>query len=171
MKKHNGMRPIDIVILMKIIALKHKKRGWDNKSVAQSLYVSASETSESLNRSMIAGLLDESKRRIQRRNLSDFMLHGFKYVFPQKPGALQRGMPTAHSAPMFKAEFVSEQNYVWPDPAGRALGFVIEPLYPKVPQACREDETLWELLAISEMLRVGSAREVLLAKRHLVKFI
>jgi predicted transcriptional regulator len=52
------MRPHDIVILLKIIAIKHDD--WKNSDLAQSLQISASEISEALNRCMIAGLIDTS---------------------------------------------------------------------------------------------------------------
>ena len=51
MKKHNGMRPQDIVVLLKIIALKHDE--WNNSDLAQSLKISPSEISEVLNRCKI----------------------------------------------------------------------------------------------------------------------
>jgi predicted transcriptional regulator len=48
-KKHNGMRPHDVVILLKIIALDNEN--WMMKDIANTLYISSSEVSESLNRS------------------------------------------------------------------------------------------------------------------------
>jgi len=56
MKKHNGMRPQDIVVLLKIIALGHDN--WYNSQLAQSLKISLSEISEVLNRCRIAGLIE-----------------------------------------------------------------------------------------------------------------
>ena len=49
MKKHNGMRPHDIVILLKIAA--KGKTQWFMKDLSYELSISASEISESLNRS------------------------------------------------------------------------------------------------------------------------
>lgn len=165
------MRPLDVVVLMKLLSFKAGRKTWLNKDVAKSLFISASEVSESLNRSAIAELLDDTKRRIRHKNTIEFLQYGLKYVFPQQPGTLQRGMPTAHSAPMFKQFFVSKEGYVWPDPAGRALGYMLEPLYPTVPQACREDEVLWELMALVEMLRVGKTREVNFANKRLMQYL
>ena len=173
MKKQSGMRPLDVVVLMKLVALQleNTKKPWTLREIAQSLFLSASEVSESLNRSSIAGLLDGSKKQIQALNLLDFLQYGLKYVFPQQPGAYQRGMPTAHSAPMFKDALVSSETYVWPEPFGQTSGFVIEPLYPTIPKACREDEQLWALMALVEMLRVGKTREVKFAVTHLKDFL
>ena len=92
------MRPLDIVILLKIAT---KEKGeWLNKDLAHELGISASEVSESLNRSWLAGFLDETKKKLFRNALLEFLCHGLKYVFPQKPGELAQGMPTAHSAPI-----------------------------------------------------------------------
>jgi hypothetical protein len=53
MKKHSGMRPHDIVILLKIAA--KDDRDWYMKDLAYELGISASEISESIHRSVIAG--------------------------------------------------------------------------------------------------------------------
>src|SRR5690625_1798737 len=97
MKKHNGMRPQDIVILLKIVA--KGDESWYMKDLSHELNISASEISESLNRSALAGLVTPDKKAIRKRNLLEFLLHGLKYAYPQRPGAIVRGMPTAHSAP------------------------------------------------------------------------
>jgi hypothetical protein len=48
-----GMRPQEIVILCKMIC--NGDIPWQNKEPAEALFISASEVSESLNRSMLAG--------------------------------------------------------------------------------------------------------------------
>lgn len=165
MKKHNGMRPHDVVILLKIIAFDNEN--WMMKDIANQLYISSSEVSESLNRSVWAGLITNDKRRIFKSALIDFIVHGLKYVYPQKPGAMVRGIKTAHSAPPLAAEINSEQNYVWPYAEGDSRGFSIEPLHPNVPKACLEDSKLYELLALLDAIRIGSTREQNLAIKEL----
>jgi hypothetical protein len=165
MKKHNGMRPLDIVVLLKIIAF--NRQDWLQKNIAEELKVSSSEISESLNRSSIAGLIDTTHRLVLRRSLIDFLQFGLKYVFPQQPGALIVGVPTAHSAPVLANFFIANDVYVWPDAAGNIRGQAIEPLYSTVPQACRQDSLLYELLALIDVLRVGRTREVSLAQNML----
>ena len=59
MKKHNGMRPQDIVVLLKIIAL--QTDNWRNIDIANALHISPSEISEALNRCRIARLIDNKK--------------------------------------------------------------------------------------------------------------
>lgn len=157
MKKHNGMRPHDVVILLKIIAIDNEN--WMMKDIANKLHISSSEVSESLNRSVWAGLMTNDKRRIFKSALLDFITHGLKYVYPQKPGAMVRGIKTAHSAPPLSSEINSEQNYVWPYAEGDSRGFAIEPLHPNVPIACLEDHKLYELLALLDAIRIGNTRE------------
>ena len=97
MKKHGGMRPQDIAILLWIASLKNEQ--WTMKDVSIKVRVSASEVSESLHRSSYAGLLSADKRIVLKNSLLEFIEHGLKYVFPVQPGSITRGMLTAHSAP------------------------------------------------------------------------
>ncbi len=156
MKKHNGMRPHDIVILLKIAT---KTEPWLMKNLASELKISASEISESINRSVIAGLIGSDKRTLNRLALLDFLQSGLRYVYPQQPGALVRGIVTAHSAPPLNREIMSEENFVWPYAKGETRGQAIEPLHPKIPEVCLGDNELYELLALTDSLRVGKARE------------
>ena len=165
MKKHNGMRPHDIVVLLKIAA--KGKQNWFMKDLSYELNISASEISESLTRSKFAGLIAPNKKSIMRLALMDFLEHGIKYVYPQQPGAIVRGIPTAHSAPPLNNTIVSEEHYVWPYAKGKKRGQAIEPLYASVVEAVLKDDKLYELLALVDALRVGRAREKEIALREL----
>ena len=103
MKAHNGMRPHDIAVLLKIIALGDQP--WKNKDLAASLYLSPSEISESISRSEFAGLISSNRRKVFQIAVESFLKNGLKYVFPVKPGSLIKGMPTAHSAPIMSQYF------------------------------------------------------------------
>ena len=161
MKNHSGMRPQDIVILLKIAA--KGKQKWYMKDLSIELGISASEISESINRSVIAGLIASNKKRLMKLALLDFLEHGLRYVYPQRPGALVRGLPTAHSAPPLNASIVSNEPYVWPYAQGTVRGQAIEPLYPRVAEACLKDPVFYEYIALCDALRVGRAREKNLA--------
>lgn len=169
MRKHNGMRPQDIVILLKIIA--YKGTDWHLKDLARDLYISPSEVSESLNRSREAGLVDYYKKRINRQSLMEFLQHGLPYVFPQRPGAVVNGIPTAHSHPFMKQHFRSDSNFVWPDTQGKVRGEAIDPFYPKQIYAARDDNDLYKLLALTDVMRVGRTREAGIAINELSKMI
>jgi hypothetical protein len=167
MKKHNGMRPQDILILLKMVSLEGQH--FYLRDLSQQLSISPSEVSESVNRSMLAGLIAGDKKTVMRKALLEFLIHGLPYVFPQKPGALAPGMPTAHSAPPLNKEFKSDERYIWPDPKGEVRGQIIEPFHPGQVNAAKQDHKLYELLALSDALRVGKVREKKIAEEELRK--
>lgn len=164
-----SISPIDIVILLKIIASKQNQ--WFQIQIADSLFISQSEVSKSLNRSSYAGLYDPKGKKVMRMAFMELLQYGIKYVFPQQPGAIVRGVPTAHSAPPLDAIIQSEEKYVWPSGKGSARGQSIIPLYPSVVDAVKLDSLLHELLALVDVLRVGRARERELAIQELKKRI
>lgn len=159
------MRPQDIAILLKIISLRNEN--WQLKDISNALNLSISEISESLNRSRLAGLVDFNKKRVNRQNLAEFLEHGVKYVFPIEPGAIVRGIPTAHSHPFLQKQFSSEQPYVWPDRDGEILGQMIEPLYPGQTKAVRQDPSYYKMMALLDVMRVGKVREIKVATKEL----
>jgi hypothetical protein len=169
MKSHNGMRPQDVVILLKILIMNELK--WQYRDLAFHLHLSVSEISESLNRSHIAGLIDESKRKVRRQSLMEFIEHGLHYVFPQLPGRLVAGLPTAHSHPFYAQKIISDMPFVWPEIDGPVRGQAIQPLYKTVPQAIKTDATLYKLLASIDIIRVGNTRELKLALHELHQFV
>jgi hypothetical protein len=151
------MRPQDVVVLLKILTLPYNT--WQNKDLADSLGISQSEVTESLNRSDLARLFNKSIRKPNRNNLYDFLVHGLPYVFPQLPGTLVRGIPTAHSHAAFTSKFNSEIQYVWPYPKGETMGLSIEPFYRNQVNAALNDKDLYLLLACLDVMRVGKVRE------------
>ncbi len=166
MKKHNGMRPQDIVVLLKIVASDDKE--WRNIDIAHDIKISPSEVSEALNRCRIAGLIDSKKRKVNTNSFYEFVTYGLKYVFPAEPGAVVKGVPTAHSATPLK-EYISAGSdiYVWPYAKGTQRGQAIETLYKTLPQVVKEGDLFYELLAIVDTLRVGRVREIKIAMEEL----
>ena len=157
MKKHSGMRLHDIVVLLKIAAKKDVP--WLMKDLAIELGISGSEISESLHRSSLAGLITKDKQQLMKLSILDFLEHGLRYVYPQQPGAKVRGVPTAHAAAPLSELILSDEAYVWPYGEGKVRGESIEPLHPKVPEACLRDSEFYEYMALCDALRVGRARE------------
>ena len=106
---------------------------------------------------------------LQYAALLEFLVHGVKYAFPPKRGALTRGMPTGYAAPPLNKVIVgsSEPPPVWPFAEGTVRGEEFEPLYPSVPQAAARDSRLYELLALVDAVRDGRARERNLAAKEL----
>jgi predicted transcriptional regulator len=159
------MRPQDIVILLKIAT--YGDSDWYMKDVANDLFISPSEVTESINRSVLAGLITNNKKRIMKSALCDFLVYGLKYVYPVKPEAMARGIKTSHSAQPLSDRILSEEVYVWSYAEGDARGFAIEPLHPNVPKACLKDSRLYELLALVDAVRIGNKREFILAVSEL----
>jgi DNA-binding transcriptional MocR family regulator len=166
-EKQQIMSPHDIVILLKIVSC--GDRLWFQKPLAEALGISQSEISKSLNRSKYAGLLAPNGKTVMRMALLEFLQYGLRYVFPIKPGAVVRGVPTSHSAKPLSDVIQSSEAYVWPYGKGTVRGHGIVPLYPSVPEAALKDEKLHELLALADALRVGRARERELAVKELKK--
>ena len=162
MKQHHGMRPQDIVVLLKIIASDNNQ--WRNLDIAYSLKISPSEVSEVLNRCKIAKLINKEKREVHLNALTEFLVYGLKYVFPAEPGAIAKGIPTAHSASPIKEKIISStESYVWPNSKGNLRGQSIDPLYKTIPEAALEDQEFYELIALVDTIRIGKAREVKMA--------
>ncbi len=110
------MRPQDIVILLKIISKGNQP--WQNKDLAAELFISQSEISDSLNRSLVAGLVNADKKKVFKKSLLEFIEYGLHYVFPAIPSTEVNGIYTAHARPFMKENFFSETAYVWPQPRG-----------------------------------------------------
>ena len=161
MKKHSGMRPHDIAILLKIAS--KGQQHWYMKDLAYELNISASEISESVNRSLIAGLIGNDKKSLKKLAILDFLKSGLRYVYPQQPGSMVRGIGTAHSAPPLVSKILSDEQYVWPYAKGNLRGQAIEPLHPHTPTACLKDSIYYEFMALVDAIRVGRIREQNLA--------
>ena len=161
------LKPQDIYILLKLIAIKGKD--WSYSSLADELYMSPSEVHAGIKRATTAKLFDANRKKPIKKSLEEFLIHGIKYAYPPEPGALTRGIPTSHAAPPLN-KIISqskEEPPVWPDPEGHALGFAFPPLFKSVPKAIAIDPNLYELLALVDAIRGGRARERDIAVREL----
>ena len=158
------------MVLLKILSKADEV--WQSKDLANELFISQSEISDSLNRSSVGGLLEAGiKKKVFRKSLIEFIEHGLHYVFPVVPGGMVNGIYTAHSYPFMNQYFSSELSYVWPDHRGEVRGLSIEPLYKQQVKAAKKDEILYKMLALIDVIRVGKVREVEVAMRELKKII
>jgi hypothetical protein len=167
MNQHHGMRPQDIAVLLKIII---SNPGWMSKDIAQDLVLSPAEVSYSLQRSAQAGLLDASKKKVMRKAFLEFIQYGLPRVFPAIRGPLAVGIPTAFSSPAISPYLMTNQLndlVIWPHAEGEARGETINPLYPNAVQAALKDETLYHLLSLVDVMRMGKVREKEIALRLL----
>ncbi|MFN0215388.1 MAG: hypothetical protein ACKVT2_14115 [Saprospiraceae bacterium] len=155
------LRPQDLVILLKLIL--EEGSAWNQISLAKSLFISQSEVSASLKRSAYARLLQNKGKEVARQPFMDLLQYGVPFMFPQQPGVVVRGIPTAHSAEPLVQLISSTENYVWPYAKGHMRGQSILPLYPSVVLAVELNPQLYEYLALIDAIRVGRAREKNLA--------
>ena len=163
------MRPQDVVVLLKIISYQGKH--WYNKTIASELNLSPAEISLSLERSAHSGLINTEKKLVKKQALFEFIKYGLRYVFPQLPGDISRGMLTGISHPYIRDKFISDRNYVWPHPYGEDKGLSVLPLYPGAVDAARKDAQLYLMLTLIDILRIGRTRERNFAITELEKMI
>ncbi|WP_221432459.1 hypothetical protein [Arcicella rosea] len=177
------MRPQDIVIILDLISMELSDNeevssveqpnvSIQNKNIAYSLKMSEAEVSESLRRSEYAGLITDIKtKKVNQRAFLAFLLNGLKFVFPTHPGALVRGVPTAHSAMPLSKGIISDELFVWESSEGEARGQAIIPLYHTVPDIVGQNKKLYELLSLVDAIRTGNARITNIASQELEKRI
>jgi DNA-binding transcriptional ArsR family regulator len=145
------------------------------RALAESLGLSKSEISNSIVRCREAGLVtndyETSLPKVNRPALLKITEHALKYFFPVKPGALVRGIPTGFASPVLTRHLKSagEIIHVWPDPQGKERGQAIEPIYKTVPEAVKNDRTLYHYLALVDSIRLGGPRETSVAIQLLKK--
>lgn len=151
------MKPQDVVVLLKIIAMGDDD--WRQITLAQSLKMSQSEISQAVARARYSGLIDEGGKYVMRQSFMDFLQYGLSVVFPARPSAVVRGVPTAHSAAPLNQVIESGDMYVWPWAKGESRGQGIAPLYATLPEAVLNDAVLYELIALVDSLRIGRVRE------------
>lgn len=158
-----SLKPQDILVVLKLVAMGPQPRPWSYASLAVELGMSPSQLHSAIRRALAAQLaVREGERTAPHiRNLEEFLVHGLKYAFIPEKGELTRGIPTAHAAPPLNKLFAStgEPPPVWPDPEGKARGMAFSPLYKLAPRAALADPRLYELLAIVDAIRGGRARE------------
>jgi hypothetical protein len=162
------LKPQDIVVLLKLLTSGNKRPSY--AQLAVDLYMSPSEVHASIRRARAARLIHgpELGDCVNAKALEEFLFHGIKYAFAAEKGGMTRGMPTASAAEPLSHKMTQEDPVpVWPFEQGQKRGYAFLPLYKKAPQAALKDPKLYQLLALVDALRDGSARERELAKREL----
>lgn len=175
------MKGQDIVVLLKLASLEDYAKEVDHESpppgpvagedpysvrgLEAALGISKTEISASLKRSIASGLAIKDRKtdrpKPSRRHLREFIVHGLKFVFPAKPGAMQRGLPTAFAAPVLRETLHSAGSliFVWPYAHAKEMGQSVDPLFKSVPEACEKDKRLYAYLALVDAIRIGNQRE------------
>ena len=164
----------DVLLLLKLLASNDDAASFNR--LALELSMSPAEVHQAAKRAEFAGLLaliPEGRchaKKVNRRALVEFLLHGMQYVFPPVRGPVTRGIPTSFGAPCFpKLISGDELPPVWPAADGAVRGLSFSPLYRSVPIAAQRDPALYQLLVLVDALRGGKAREREVAKHDLLR--
>lgn len=161
-----SLKPQDLAMAFKLVCLAGQKMPY--VQLAQAMQMSQFEAHACITRLTSARLLTEvnGAPALVMPAFRPLVLQGAPYFFPAVRGEMTVGFPTAHAVEPLKSRllFADELPPVWPHPDGPVRGSTLLPLYPKLPIAAQADPALYELLALFDALRMGQARERVLAR-------
>lgn len=160
------LRPQDLVVLLRLALERSQPPPY--ATLAAELGMTASEVHAAVERAVTAQLAhkdEDGKAKVLLAPLRRFIQHGARYCFPATGGGLTRGLPTGYAAAPLKESIVAGDDPVpvWPHKNGTVRGVALYPLYPSVPEAAMRNPALYELLALFDAVRGGTARERALA--------
>lgn len=152
------LRPLDVAAALDLAL----RPGQTFAQMAADLGVSQSTAHQAVHRLVASGLARKSARGYVANlaALEEFLLHGVRYAFPAGRARRQRGVPTAHAAPVLRDEFDGEvEPVVWPAARGTVVGAAVEPLLDGAAELPGRVPELYDALALVDALRVGTARD------------
>jgi hypothetical protein len=152
------LQPIDVSVGLSIALRPHPTFA----ALADELRISPSTAHQAVKRLLLSGLVRKAAHGhvADVEALEEFVVHGARYAFPAIRNRRQRGVPTAHAAPIF--EGVLDQDIdplVWPSALGSVVGGALEPLIPSAPTLATRHPALYDLLTLVDAIRVGNARD------------
>lgn len=162
-----SLRPHDVCVLLQLIA----DPELTFRELAKSVGVSLGEAHNATKRLEVSRLYASHLRQANRSAVVEFLVSGVPYVFPGELGTETRGVPTAHSGPVFSEEFSSPHVVVWPSAQGKLRGLALTPLCPEAPKMIDSNPLLYRWLTVVDALRVGRARERSMARSFLEREI
>jgi DNA-binding Lrp family transcriptional regulator len=152
------LQPLDIPVALAI--MDHPESTYPD--LARRLHISLSTAHSAVKRLQLAGLVTRfrGRLRVDRSGLEEFLVHGARYAFPAQRERQKRGVPTAYAAPVLAHDLDADvEPVVWPSSRGSVVGAAITPLIPSAPSIAEESRELYDLLALVDALRVGTARD------------
>jgi len=127
--------------------------------------MSASEANAAVKRAVRGGLMrpaigGESNPQPNVAAISEFLIHGIRYVFPPQIGGMSRGVPTGFAAPGLEnlVADTGEPIPVWPFGEGDIKGYSFSPLFRNAPTAVQGALRFHTYLALADILRQASPR-------------
>jgi hypothetical protein len=164
------MKSQDIVVLAKLLSYDKAHKNWTQASLAQELCLSPSQINYAIKRLLTSRLLSPIKSESEWKPIpfiqlcEEFLIHGFKFIFPPEFGSLTAGIPTAYAAPPLNKIIAAGDSPipVWPTLTEDAeRGIELKPLHHCVPKSITKypDPFFYQLLSLLDALRSGRARE------------
>ena len=156
------LHPRDIPLALKLVVWEGENHS--QADLAAALHESPAEISGGLRRLEACALYRRDEQHVLRSNLFKFLKHGIRHVFPATLGDLAVGLMTARSIGCLAGKLPGGGHplHVWPcnaQVAGLVKGHSIVPLYPGVPHAALDDRKLYDLLALTDLIRVAKESE------------
>ena len=155
------LKPQDVVVVCQLAVL--PEGSWTYTQLVANLHISRSEIFDGLKRARRAKLISKAEPggEVNRRHLLDFLVHGVPTAFYPKRIEIVKGVATAIHAQPFRGRFVTDKDIpiVWPYSKGKDEGEGLIPLYPSVPLIALGNDTLYQMFAAIDVLRVGKQRE------------
>jgi hypothetical protein len=156
-----SLKPQDLAVAFKLALARGERLPY--ASLGQQMALSPFEAHAAVARLVQARLLTEVEGRLEvvMPAFKPFVFQGAPYFFPAVRGEITVGWPTAHAVEPLLSKLMPSKELppVWPHPEGEVRGLSLLPLYPKLPLAARQDDKLYQALALFDALRSGQARE------------
>jgi hypothetical protein len=166
MLKAPALKAQDVLVACKLFAL--GDTSWTYAGLAAAIEVSVSEVHDALKRCRLAQLVVSVRDTeiVSKKHFHDLLVFAVPRIFYAVRGSLDAGWPTAYHLPTLIGEFEGLRPVVlktalpvvWPDPKGPVRGETLMPLYPTAPEAARKDVLLYELLALTDVIRLGDTK-------------
>ena len=166
MLKAPTLKAQDVLVACKLFSVGEVP--WTYAGIASALELSVGEVHHALQRCRSAQLVVSVRDTeiVSKKHFHDLLVFAAPRIFYAVRGSLEPGWPTAYHLPTLVGEFeglrpVVLKNalpVVWPDPKGPVRGETLLPIYPTVPEAARKDILLYELLALTDVIRLGDTK-------------
>jgi hypothetical protein len=99
--------------------------------------------------------------------MQEFLSYGVRYYSQPDPVGYGRGIPSGWHCPpliMKSSMILPETPIVWESSSGSATGEQISPIHPSAIKVSVRSSSVYQVLALVDLLRIGTAREVAIAR-------
>jgi len=152
------LHPADIYVLCGLLVAADQP--WTYRELAGELDVPLPVVQRALQRLEEADLYSSQTRSVHRPNAEELLVHGLRFLFQARLGAVVPGVPAAWAAAPVSHVIRESGDLppVWPSARARVRGQALQPLHKSAVVAAEKLPQLGELLAIVDSLRAGDVR-------------